>query len=109
MHLPLYLKLSSIEVQIVPLEGADLTTAQAGGQLQQEQFKASILFGLDEQPLISSGASTCISLALAEGRRQKSEGFLEMIFSETALSSAAWKVVWMPRTVWSESPSPYCS
>lgn len=58
---------------------------------------------------ISSGERTCISLALAEGRRQKSDGFLGMIFSETALSSAAWKVVWMPRTVWPESPSPYCS
>ena len=51
MDLPLYLKLAGIEVQIVPLECADLTPPQAGGQLQQEQFEASVLFGLNQQPL----------------------------------------------------------
>lgn len=51
MDLPLYLKLSGIEVQIVPLESAYLTTPQAGGQLQQKQLEATILLGLDEQPL----------------------------------------------------------
>ena len=33
------------------MEGTDLTTAQTGGQFQQEQFEAAVLFGLDEQPL----------------------------------------------------------
>ena len=33
------------------MEGADLTTAQAGGQFQQEQFETAVLFGLDKQPL----------------------------------------------------------
>ena len=47
MNLPLYLKLSGIEVQIVPLESAYLTTPQAGGQLRQEQLEATILLGLD--------------------------------------------------------------
>ena len=55
---------------------------------------------------ISSGVSTCISLALAGGRRQPSAGLRKMSFSETALSNAAWSVVWMPRTVWSERLSP---
>ena len=33
------------------MEGADLTTAQAGGHFQQEQFETAVLFGLNEQPL----------------------------------------------------------
>ena len=33
------------------MEGADLTTTQAGGQFQQEQFETAVLFGLDKQPL----------------------------------------------------------
>ena len=33
------------------MKGADLTTAQASGQLQQEQLEAAVLFGLNEQPL----------------------------------------------------------
>ena len=33
------------------MEDADLATPEAGGKLQQEQLEATILFGLDEQPL----------------------------------------------------------
>jgi len=42
---------SGAGVQIIPLEGADLTSAQAGGEFQQKNFIAAILFGLDQQPL----------------------------------------------------------
>ena len=51
MHLPLHSELPSAEVEIVPLEGADLTPAQPGGEFQQEEFEASIFLGLDQQSL----------------------------------------------------------
>ena len=51
MHLPLYPQSTGIEIQVIPLEGADFASAQAGGQFQQEQFIASILSGLNEKPL----------------------------------------------------------
>ena len=51
MDLALYPKLPGAEVEVAPLEGADLAPAQAGGELQQKQFKATVLFGLDQQTL----------------------------------------------------------
>ena len=36
------------EVQVIPLEGADLTPTQAGGEFQQKKFIAAILFCLDQ-------------------------------------------------------------
>ena len=38
-------------IQVLPSEGQDLTRAQAGGQLQQEQFIHSLLLGLKKEPL----------------------------------------------------------
>ena len=55
---------------------------------------------------ISSGVRTFIYLGLADGSLHPSERFRKISFSSTALSSAAWRMVWMPRTVWSNSPSP---
>ena len=51
MDLPLNPEFPSAEVQIIPLEGADLASSQAGGGFQQEKLIAVILFGLDQQPL----------------------------------------------------------
>ena len=48
MDLPFHLERPGFEIQVSPLEGANLTTAQAGGQLQQEQLVAAILSGLDQ-------------------------------------------------------------
>lgn len=51
LNLPLYSQGASPEIQIIPLEGQDLAPAQAGSQLQQEQFEAAVLLGLDQQTL----------------------------------------------------------
>ena len=51
LNLPLYSQGASPEIQIIPPEGQDLAPAQAGSQLQQEQFKAAVLLGLDQQAL----------------------------------------------------------
>ena len=51
MDLPLHSQGAGTEIQIVPLEGQDLAPAQAGGQLQKEQLVATVLPGLDQQPL----------------------------------------------------------
>ena len=51
MDLPLHPQGAGTEIQIVPLDGQDFAPAQAGGQLQEEQFVASVLPGLDQQPL----------------------------------------------------------
>ena len=51
MNLPLNPEFPSAEVQIIPLESANLTSTQAGGEFQQEKFIAAVLFGLDQQPL----------------------------------------------------------
>jgi len=45
MDLTLNSEFSGAEVQIIPLKGADLTSAQAGGEFQQEEFVATILLG----------------------------------------------------------------
>ena len=51
MDLPLHPQGAGTEIQIVPLDGQDFAPAQAGGQLQEEQFVASVLPGSDQQPL----------------------------------------------------------
>lgn len=51
VNLPLYPQRPGAEVQVPPLEGQDLAPAQAGGQLQQQKLVASVLPGLDHQPL----------------------------------------------------------
>ena len=51
LHLPLHSQRSGPEVQVVPLQGQDLTPAQAGRQLQQKKLIASVFFGLDQQTL----------------------------------------------------------
>ena len=51
MYLPLYLQSSCFEVQVLPFQRADLTTAKARGQFQQKQFVAAILPGLNQQSL----------------------------------------------------------
>ena len=51
VNLPLNPEFPSTEVQIIPLEGADLTPAQAGGEFQQKKFIAAVLFSLNQQPL----------------------------------------------------------
>lgn len=51
LNLPLYSQGASPEIQIIPPEGQDLAPAQAGSQLQQEQFEAAVLLGLDRQTL----------------------------------------------------------
>ena len=42
---------SCIQIQVGPLQGQQLSPAQAGGQVQQEQFKVAVRLGLDEKPL----------------------------------------------------------
>ena len=105
MDLPLHPKGPGAEIQIVPLEGQDLAPAQAGGQFQQQKLVAAVLPGLDQQPL-DLLRSQNLSLPLTGGSLQLSAGLRKISFSSTALSSAAWRVVWMPRMVWSERPSP---
>ena len=51
MNLPLHSKFPCAKVEVAPLKGTDLTPAQAGGEFQQKEFKAAVLFGLDEQAL----------------------------------------------------------
>ena len=51
MNLSLYSEFSSAEVEVLPLEGADLTSSQACGELQQEKLETVILLGLDQQAL----------------------------------------------------------
>ena len=51
LNLPLYSQGASPEIQIIPPEGQDLAPAQAGSQLQQEQFEAAVLLRLDQQTL----------------------------------------------------------
>ena len=48
VDLPFHLERSRFKIQVIPLEGADLTPAQTSGQLQQEQFIAPVLSGLDQ-------------------------------------------------------------
>ena len=42
---------TSFEIEIVPLEGQKLTSPQAGGNLQQEQFITAVFLGLNQQTL----------------------------------------------------------
>ena len=42
---------ASLEIQIIPLEGADLAPAHARGQLQQSQLEEAVLLCLDQEPL----------------------------------------------------------
>jgi hypothetical protein len=51
VNLPLYSEFSGAEVEVIPLEGADLTLSQSRGEFQQEKLEAAILFGLDQQAL----------------------------------------------------------
>jgi hypothetical protein len=51
MDLTLYSEFPSAEVEVIPLEGAYLTTAQSCGEFEEEKFKAVVLFGLDQQAL----------------------------------------------------------
>jgi len=51
MDLTLYSEFPGLQVQIIPLEGTDFTTAQASGEFQQEKFISAILFGLNYQLL----------------------------------------------------------
>lgn len=48
VDLPLHLECPGFEIQVIPLEGADFTTTQTGGQLQQQKLIAAILSGLDQ-------------------------------------------------------------
>ena len=88
VYLPFYPQRPGAEVQVIPMERQDLAPAQASRRW------------------ISSGVSTFISLDFAGGSLQLSAGLRKISFSSTALSRAAWRVVWMPRTVWSDRPSP---
>ena len=45
------MQLPGFLVQILPLEGQQLSPPQAGGQLQKEKFKVSLLLCLDQKPL----------------------------------------------------------
>ena len=51
VDLPLHPEFPGAEVEVVPLEGADFAPTQAGGEFQQQEFKAAVLFGLNQQPL----------------------------------------------------------
>ena len=51
MDLAFHPELPGTEVKIAPLEGANLAPAQAGGELQQQEFKAVVLFCLNQQTL----------------------------------------------------------
>ena len=50
MDLPLHPQCPGLEIEVIPLEGQFAST-QAGGNLQQEQFIAAILSGLNQQTL----------------------------------------------------------
>ena len=99
MDLPYHPELPGAEVQIIPLEGADLTPAKAGGELQQKQFKAAVLLGLDQQALDflrgqhlhfpgPGGRETAAICGVAENQ----------LFSHS-LVQCGMEGVWMPRTV----------
>lgn len=51
MNLSLYSEFPSAKVEVIPLEGAYLTTAQSRGEFQQEKLEATVFFGLDQQAL----------------------------------------------------------
>ena len=51
MDLPLHPQCPGFEIEIIPLESQKLASAQAGGDLQQEQLIAAVLFSLDQQTL----------------------------------------------------------
>ena len=51
MNLSLYTKFPSAKVEVIPLEGAYLTTAQSRGEFQQEKLEATVFFGLAQQTL----------------------------------------------------------
>ena len=51
MDLPLHPQCPGLEIEVIPLEGQKFASTQAGGNLQQEQFIAAILSGLNQQTL----------------------------------------------------------
>ena len=50
-HLPLNMELAGAQIQIVPLQRAELTAPHAGRQLQQHHLVEAVLLRLDQKPL----------------------------------------------------------
>ena len=51
VNLPFHPQRPGLEIEVIPLEGQKFASTQAGGNLQQEQFIAAILSGLNQQTL----------------------------------------------------------
>lgn len=47
MDLSLHTEGTRLEIEVIPLQSADLATAQTCGELQQEEFVTAVLLGLD--------------------------------------------------------------
>ena len=70
-HLPLNMELAGAQIQIVPLQRAELTAPHAGRQLQQHHLVEAVLLRLDQKPLhLLVGEHLHLLRFLREQRRQ---------------------------------------